>query len=1021
MIRKLQEVDFDSQTKVTESKNVVTAVWPEDGTSEIAVAQKITALDPGGKVCPRYFGHFVLDQDNRDTVREDFLQILDNIEHLDASPEKLETYTTWIRQQFGLDGAPLPALNFLYQENGGKGLWDFLEETGALVAKRGGSMFKQHQLMLVRSFTELRQQRARILRANYIAHLDIHHNNIVVRYEKTDEGKPGYRFRLIDFGHAKNSIEELMQNHMRPHDPLEYVMLKAALQARQLLRQTSTGHTLAVLRGHRWQVIAGSKARYDAIGDNTPVASSQDLQFFKWYKLLFEGLDVTVNDFYVFVWKQTTLAVQDMTRGSGGKLTYENVLPFFQKRMYGHNDAATCRLLWDDFALARAGVEMCSFLEKSSVGDLQTDPEPEVLTLKRDLQEHLFGKFSPFSAGAHEVDAAIAWQGVREDLFASLSLNDDDALRGDSRFAASVYPSRAGTCLPTGQLPNSAIASLGTFQPTFTLYDSSSYLWLPTVSHHSIQPTYTLHPSFSDLWLPTVSHQSIQPTFTLHPSSSDLWLPSVSHHNIQPTSTLHPSRDCPLLPTTDLQCPYAVPGQQCDVTNKHPIFAGCTKVVFRGLSGHKTLLQSLPPHDPDNIVTAVWQEALQDQGSEKEIACAQKISQADPDGRVFPVLYQTSVIRGQPQDCLQDYLAILQNLRQQNFGQTGADKKYQRYEMMLRRQFEDPGGKDRKLTFLYQEYGGTGLYQFMNRTLPAIPNAELVQEQKLLVDGFRVMLQEREQRLCAAGIAHLDIHSDNVVLQKRQSGVYCCRLIDFGFNDRMLTSFFYRSQGAVRTHDPVEMAMLHAAMKALRAISEHDDSETIYQLREYNWHLAPPATFHMVLPDPVIRDNDRDNLRENYEILFEDSAYSLEMLYEFVWRKARQALQKLPVTEHERWFASGNVHRLLPEFQALVYGPDLRGDTKHDAETQCKLLWDDFQLAQVGIEMCYDCTTATQDCLGMTDAIVDVQDLKTDLHRQLFGRFKPLLYELQAKKAKRSSQGGPPSPSGKKQRNYHGF
>tara|TARA_Y100000389_G_C17437652_1_gene506529 strand:+ start:113 stop:1507 length:1395 start_codon:yes stop_codon:yes gene_type:complete len=464
-----------------------------------------------------------------------------------------------------------------------------------------------------------------------------------------------------------------------------------------------------------------------------------------------------------------------------------------------------------------------------------------------------------------------------------------------------------------------------------------------------------------------------------------------------------------------------VPGQQCDVTNKHPIFAGCTKVVFRGLSGHKTLLQSLPPHDPDNIVTAVWQEALQDQGSEKEIACAQKISQADPDGRVFPVLYQTSVIRGQPQYCLQEYLAILQNLRQQNFGQTGADKKYQRYEMMLRRQFEDPSGKDRKLTFLYQEYGGTGLYQFMNRTLPAIPDAELVQEQKLLVDGFRVMLQEREQRLCAAGIAHLDIHSDNVVLQKRQSGVYCCRLIDFGFNDRMLTSFFYRSKGAVRTHDPVEMAMLHAAMKALRAISEHDDSETIYQLREYNWHLAPPATFHMVLPDPVICDNDRDNLRENYEILFEDSAYSLEMLYEFVWRKARQALQKLPVTEHERWFAPGNIHRLLPEFQALVYGADLRGDTKHDAETQCKLLWDDFQLAQVGIEMCYDCATATQDCLGMTDAIVEVQDLKTDLHQQLFGRFKPLLSELQAKKAKRSSQGGPPSPSGKKQRNYRAF
>ena len=94
------------------------------------------------------------------------------------------------------------------------------------------------------------------------------------------------------------------------------------------------------------------------------------------------------------------------------------------------------------------------------------------------------------------------------------------------------------------------------------------------------------------------------------------------------------SRDCPLLPDTDLQCPHAEPGQACDIVANHPSSFGVSKIVFRGLTGHRAALEHIAKTgvDADDVVTVIWRDA----SSTYELDATRAVHALDPEGLVMP-------------------------------------------------------------------------------------------------------------------------------------------------------------------------------------------------------------------------------------------------------------------------------------------------------------------------------------------------------------------------------------------------
>jgi tRNA A-37 threonylcarbamoyl transferase component Bud32 len=430
------------------------------------------------------------------------------------------------------------------------------------------------------------------------------------------------------------------------------------------------------------------------------------------------------------------------------------------------------------------------------------------------------------------------------------------------------------------------------------------------------------------------------------------------------------SRDCPLLPNEELQCPHAPPGQMCDLQSSHPAFAGATKVVFRALTGHASIIKSVLQRrcDPRNVVTAIWQTDAGDMSAEAEVDMVKKIARADPHGKVFPRYWGHAVVFGAPASVLDDYLGILFRLERDRRDDRDENKKYRQ---MLHNQFLRGVSKDVKLVLLYQNYGGTTLWRYVTATLPALPTDELLRVQRALSRGFRDLVRRREATLCPAGIAHMDLHANNIVVDEHAH----LRLIDFGFHDRPLKSLL---RSAMEFHAPVEYAMLNSATQALVLVLHGDTSVPLLQLHDGQWGAVAPA--HATGADPVVVKRDWATLEDRFGFVMRGTGVALEEVYALVWASVQGAL--LPGTTQ--------VNVDLPRFQALLYGPSLRGMPTDvcSAETQCCLLWDDCEIAYEGIWVCNHIERAVKRRVGPDSVADDVHIVRHELQQTILRRFK---------------------------------
>ena len=851
-----------------DADDVVTVIWRDaSSTYELDATRAVHALDPEGLVMPRMLGVFTIHRGDK-KVRKDFMAILHNLQSLPVQlqrPRTIQLYSDAIETEFSASASPR-TLTLMYQEYGGETLATVLGRIADAGFAGTAEEAAQFQRDMARGFLQLVASRDEILRPHGLAHLDIHHSNIVVRV-------PEFTMRLIDLGFSQNSLEDIVRSGLRRHDPMEYTMRKAAEDALEAAKKRKTCARLLQ--------VAGEDADDYQYGTDPafPLITPSDAKSIAGqFGLLLQGTGVTWEQLYAFVWSK---AVQPHSR---------TLVPLeeFQRGVYGAD--ADCRMLWDDFGLAWAGLVAYNTLQRVMV-----PMEPGVETLREQLQARILDRFSGFEAwrqGGAQLYTAVCFE-------ACLAQN----VVVDSRGCVSASP-----------------------------------------------PTY----------------RDRREEYNVVASRSFV------------AKNVLASRDCPLLPDDNLQCPHAARGTMCDVRAQHQAFAGVTKVVFRGLTGDSDFIRALllSGCDQERVVTAIWQTMKNETTAEKEIATMEKIAQVDPQGTVFPRYWGNKIVTGSAQSVRSDYLHIFNRLRKQWRDTRSQMKKYLN---MLQRQFMRSGPVNTKLVLVYQDYGGPSLFEYVTKTLPNIPGNQLPTVQLALSRGIRDLVRWREGTLCRAGIAHMDLHTNNIVLDEKAH----FRMIDFGFHESSAASLMF---GALEFHGPIEYAMLNAVVKVLQLISNRDtptlEQQGVLELHSGSWIVLGAQEVRGLVWDsatPVVLHRDWRVLERTYWDVLKGSDVPLQEMYQFVWAKWQQVL-----------LAGTGPDVDLAQFQRAVYGDGLRGMPRdvYSVKTQACLLWDDAEIAQGGIWMCNHVEQAVERELGPAGVADELRLARHDLQQDLLRRFE---------------------------------
>jgi serine/threonine protein kinase len=877
-----------------DADDVVTVIWRDaSSTYEVDATRAVHALDPEGLVMPRMLGVFTIHRGDKKVckddkkvrkndkkVRRDFMAILHNLQSLPVQlqrPRTIQLYSDAIEAEFSASDSP-ETLTLMYQEYGGETLATVLGNIADAGFAGTAEEAAQFQRDMARGFLQLVASRDEILRPRGIAHLDIHHSNIVVRV-------PEFTMRLIDLGFSQNSVEDIVRSGLRRHDPMEYTMRKAAEDALGAAKKRTTCARLLQ--------VAGKDADDYQYGTDPafPLITPSDAKRIAGqFGLLLKGSGVTWEQLYAFVWSK---AVQPHSR---------SLVPLeeFQRGVYGAD--ADCRMLWDDFGLAWAGLVAYNTLQRAML-----PTEPELETLREKLQARILDRFAGFKA----------WR----------------------QGGAQLY---TAACFEACLAQNVVVDSCGCMAASPPTYRDRREAFNNVVASRGCREA---------------DHVLASRSFV--------------------AKNVLASRDCPLLPNDDLQCPHAARGTMCDVRAQHQAFAGVTKVVFRGLTGDSDFIRALllSGCDQERVVTAIWQTMKYETTAEKEIAVMEKIAGVDPQGTVFPRYWGSKIVTGDAQSVRSDYLHIFNRLRKQR---PDTHPQMKQYLNMLQRQFMRSGPVNTKLFLVYQDYGGPSLFEYVTKTLPKIPGNQLPAVQLALARGIRDLVRWREGTLCRAGIAHMDLHTNNIVLDEKAH----FRMIDFGFHEKSAVSLM---AGALEFHGPIEYAMLNAVVKVLQLISDREtpilEQQGVLEMHSGSWIVLGAQDVRGLALDratPVVLYPDWRVLEQTYWDVLKGSDVPLQEMYQFVWARWQQVM-----------LAGTGADVDLAQFQREVYGDGLRGMPRdvYSVKTQACLLWDDAEIAQGGIWMCNQVEQAVERELGPAGVAHELRLARHDLQQDLLRRF----------------------------------
>ena len=423
--------------------------------------------------------------------------------------------------------------------------------------------------------------------------------------------------------------------------------------------------------------------------------------------------------------------------------------------------------------------------------------------------------------------------------------------------------------------------------------------------------------------------------------------------------TLQPSRDCPLLPNTQLQCPYAKPGKQCTAATNHGNYSGQNKVVFRGLTGHAALIQHvyelMKEMFPDlqnkpvqsksvceRVVTAIWRD--RDDGKQEEADMVKKISSIDPEGTIFPRFIFHATVTNADKAVREEYLRIKDQLS----GYAGTRPQFFTYRKMLERQFEpraEVGGhvkQGKKLNIMFQEFGGAPIYRFINQVMmQAREQGRTLQVKASILQGLLDMFLKRSSVLHANGIAHMDIHSGNVVAIELPPNPgsslsrYRFRMIDFGDHEKPISVLIH----GLRDHDPIEYDLMNCALEAMHSLAHRPEYEKLMTRRGGHWELKKPHSADDGSPCMLLEDYDR--MDKNYDFIFKGISLTWCDLYEYIYNVTKNICVSSQDSLKDHRSARTEI---LSDFQNAVYGSNAE---------EARMLWDHYAFARVSIKTAY--------------------------------------------------------------------
>ena len=399
-------------------------------------------------------------------------------------------------------------------------------------------------------------------------------------------------------------------------------------------------------------------------------------------------------------------------------------------------------------------------------------------------------------------------------------------------------------------------------------------------------------------------------------------------------------------------------GKQCDAVANHGNYAGCNKVVFHGLTGHAALIQQvyvlIKQVFPDlsnkplnsksvceRVVTAIWRD--RDDGKQEEADLVKKISSIDPDGTIFPRFIFHATVTNADTAVREEYLRIKHQLS----GYAGTRPQFYTYRKMIERHFEPRAASDgrvkqgKKLNIMFQEFGGQSLHRFIKQVLvKAREQGRTFQVKGSISQGLLNLFATRASVLRANGIAHMDIHSGNVVALELPPNPgsslsrYHFRMIDFGDHEKPISSLIHK----LRDHDPIEYDLMNCALEAMHILAHRPEYDQLMTRREGRWELKKPNSADDGCPCMLLEDYER--MEVSYNFIFKGVLLAWCDLYDFIYNVTR----KICVSR-----GGGKDHRstrtdILSDFQKAVYGSN---------GAEARLLWDDYALARVSIKTAY--------------------------------------------------------------------
>lgn len=486
------------------------------------------------------------------------------------------------------------------------------------------------------------------------------------------------------------------------------------------------------------------------------------------------------------------------------------------------------------------------------------------------------------------------------------------------------------------------------------------------------------------------------------------------------------SRDCPLLPTTELQCPFAKKGELCDVEENHECFGGAFKVAFRGITGHQSAvkelyskittldddLKSFPfgsQQINDRIVTLVWQNKQQAKNTaEDEIDVAKKISAVDTKGEIFPRYIHHCVIKNNcPLEIKEDYIRIFHALRQNL-----CFSAYFRYTKMIKRQFtladsldmysdssdySSSGESDSEpanswsLNIMYQEFGGGGIEEEIQKAMMTTDFKSYQISCFHIIRGLTNLANAYSRVLGKNGIAHMDIHRGNVVAlaSKDEKGLmseFKVRLVDFGFSHKKVLDFVNDPRG----QDPIEYKMMWNALNAINLKAAHS-TDVMVMVRnkitsDWDEHFCSD-----VLDDDVwIMKSSYQKLTAINDMFFGKSEVSIMDLYEYVFECLKKTFRLRQITVPPKDKPLQLTTSLFKLFQKWLYGLSFATpettvfDSTH--AQKAKYLFDTYAISRVRV-------LSIQKLIDQSKNItVKDQDQKEELERYILEHLKAEKY-----------------------------